>query len=482
MFNRIVVLGLMVSLTGTLFVQADKLILKDGRTLSGKVTIEKDDRGERFYRIVTDGGETLTLSRDEVEHFKRESDLSDWDLLQAFEEWQDLVTPILELPEPKQREFLTEWHEYSSRLATSGSREVWEDVRARLWETPVNSDKFVDEWSRYAAEFKAVRESLKYKKLLSRKTGSNSLKEYTMHPPQGREELAKALKTALDTFEACLDSAERTNNLVRNLPREQVKQARMVRNRQSEAVRAMGKRSTHRDAMKRHEENRKLAQRAARKDAEVYQAVMHMANTLERKTQNADAEINRFSQERVVTHQHVVSTGREVEELGSREGGARSTPHPGSAAPLLPIGAITREFRRVIDSHRTNAKDLTSVGLKALRERTLAEIQDLYVGQQFTLQLDVTNIKEAGGEGFVLLAEHSADWGEKVARTVEFQFDAGVKHELIKCKKGAKIEIVARVKRVFVDPELPLLETSSQNAGVHLAGDIVAVKTGCKWQ
>ena len=468
MRRGIAILGLVLLLVAIVPAQADRLILKDGRTLSGQVTSEKTKDG-RVYTIVTDDGQTLTFTKDQVKRAIHECGLSDADLVQKYQEWRALVKPVLEQPEPKQREFLFQWRDYAR------------DVRGRLWETPPNSDKFVDEWARYTANFKAVAESLEYKQLMSGRKGSNSLKEYVRYPPEGREEIAATIKEAIESFEQCLDSAKATDGLIKSLPREQVKLAASVRRRQAEARKAAARRSTARDAVKRHEEDRAYAERAARKEAEVYERLMYMANQIEKNTQNADARVNLFAQERTVTLGHVRTAREQVETIGSREGRAGGASGRRVAAPLLPDANVTQEFRRVIEKHRANSPDLTTLGVKALREKTRADVEALFVGKEFTLGLKVNDIGEAGPDAYVLIAEQSEDWGDKVVKTVEFLFDAGAKYDLIKCKRGAAVEVEARITRALLHPDFPSLETANELAGVRLTGEVISVKRGCEW-
>ena len=282
------------------------------------------------------------------------------------------------------------------------------------------------------------------------------------------------IKEAIEGFEQCLDSAKATDGLIKNLPREQVKLAASVRRRQVEARKA-------RAAIDRHGEDRAFGERAARKDAEVYERLMYMANQIERKTQNADARVNLFAQERTVTLGHVRTAREKIETIGAREGRPGGASARSAAAPLLPNANITQEFRRLVEEHRANSPDLTTLGVKALREKTRADVEALFVGKAFTFGLKVNDIAEASPNAYVLIAEQSEDWGDKVVNTVEFQFDAGSKYDLIKCKRGATVEVEVRITKAVLRPDFPSLETSNEAAGVHLIGDVVTVRRGCQW-
>ncbi len=469
MWKRIGILGLVVVLTPIVTVQADKLILQDGRTLSGKVTVEKGENGaERIYKIVTDDGQTLTFPRDEVKRHKHEVALGDLELQDKLDAWHNVVKPVLDLAEPMQRQFLTEWREYAGGLTT----------RPRLWETPPSTDKFVDEWARYTAEFKAVAERLDYKTLMSRKRGSDSLREYSVYAPEGREEVAEALELALDAFEECVKLAKQTSNLVRNLPREREKQAARVRRRENEWIEWDHRFPRSTDPEERDLQELEIERIAARKHADFLKQINIMANNLGKKTQRADEKINYFARQRTVTLGHMTTARRDIEGLPGREGVPTSARQV-TATPL-PSRPVTREFRRLVKKHRKDAMDLTTVGLKALRERTRTAIEELFVGEEFALQLEVSNIKEAGADGYRLIANHRPDLADKVVQAVEFHFDGGSRHHLIRCRIGAGVEVAARIKRVVLTPSLQVLETSDAAAGVRLTGDVVSVTTGCR--
>ncbi len=110
MYERVTMLSLVVLLGPINSVRADKLILHDGRILSGQDTVDKGENlAERTYRIVTDDGRTLTFGKDEVIRHKHECRLSNAELREQFDQWQALVKPVLDTQEPKHREFHTEW-------------------------------------------------------------------------------------------------------------------------------------------------------------------------------------------------------------------------------------------------------------------------------------------------------------------------------------------------------------------------------------
>ena len=482
MWGRVTILGLAVLLGPVVPARADRLILTDGRTLSGKVTIERgEDSDSRVYVIVTDDGQTLTFSKAEVKRSVHESSPSDWELLEMFEEWQDLVRPVLDEEEPRQREFMMFQLRYvrsfeSGRHANIPMRE---DVRTIETEK-VDSDAFVDEWARYTSRFKALADTLAYKQYTSRQRGSNSLREFASYPPEGHEQVAKALRWALDSVEQSFKSAETTNNMVRNLPRERGKYEAKVRNAEAAAERAHARRSTLKDAKKRHEQNLEYACRAAEKDAEIHQRIAKLINTVEKKTQAADTKINGLARERTAALQHLVDTRRQIEEVQVRGDRATSRSQAAPEVTVLPSGPVTRAFQRVVSKHRSDAKGLTALGLKTLREDTQSAVDELFVGKQFALRLSVDNIYEASPDGYALAADHRSGFGEEIVRTVEFRFGGGVRYRLIKCKVGDEVELEARIRRVSFRPALPELEMSDQAASVHLSGDVVAVNSGCK--
>lgn len=480
MHRQIIVLGVAVLLAAPAGVRADKLILEDGRTLSGKVTVDRDE-DTRTYTIETDDGQTLTFQKDEVKRYVYECPLTDFEVFDMYEEWVEPVRAVLDEPEPAQRQFLFVWRDYASR------------VYGDLWETPPHTDKFVDEWARYAAKFDAVRKNPTYKKLVNPRKGSASLMDYARDPPEGREEVAAIIKLAIESFEECLDSAQSTNALVRQLPKEQVKGRRKIRNARAAATKAEARRysSTFKDASRRAAENREFARRAAKKRAEIEHVAATARNNLEKKIQNADERINIFAQQRVVTAGHLQTARGTVERLGYGEGvptassaGGQSTAGttPQGAVPvLLPDPRITGDFRRFVSEHHSNAKGLTSVGLRELRAKTDGDIQRLFVGKEFALQVDVINIEERGPEGYLLTGANSASWGVKVMNQVQLEFAGDLKNTLIKCKVGEPVELTARIKGVRLQPGLPGIESSPEGANVSLTGDVINVKRGCSW-
>ena len=287
MHRQIMVLCVMVIFGAAAGVRADKLILKDGRVLSGKVTVDRDG-DTKTYTIETEDGQTSTFTREEVKRYDYQSTLADWEVLEKYEQWQESVRSVLQAPEPNQRQFLTVWRD---RLTLQ--------IYGRLWETPPNTDKFVDEWARYTAKFEAVCKSHTYKQLTSPKKGSNSLVDYSRHPPDEREDVAEALKLALKSFKTCSESAKVTNNLVKQLPREDLKQAKRIRSARTTARKAEARRSTAKDHTRRHQQNREFAERAARKNAEVQETIFKARNILEKKIHIADERINEFARERI---------------------------------------------------------------------------------------------------------------------------------------------------------------------------------------
>lgn len=387
---------------------------------------------------------------------------------------------MLEEPEPNQREFLSNWQHYSTRATPAGTETVSEDVRARLWETPPNTDKFVDEWARYTAGFEAVGRDLTYKRLTSKKKDSGSLAEYALYPPEGREDVAAALKAALESFAQCIQSAKTTNQLVKKLPEIQRKGDKAVRKQKNQTYKARARRSLAKNAAKRHRQDREYAARAAREDAEVRQRINKLYNDVEKATGRADTKINDFAVERTVTLGHTETAREHLERLGGSEG--RTAPAAPSRIEALPLpnDTVTREFRRLLDRHHIGAKGLTTVGLNELRKRTLSEIEELLTGKSYTLRLEVENIVESRDGGYVLTAAHRPDCSDRVVENVEFLFGGDLKRDLVYCRVGANVEVEARVKRVSLLPGLPALEASNEPARVRVTGDVTSVKEGCR--
>jgi len=460
--------------------RGDKLLLKDGRTVSGQVSIETGEAG-RICTIVTAEGQTLSFDRDDVKRIVYESQLTDFDVLIKFEKWQELVTPVLELPEPSQREFLHEWTDYRSNVSGTNTSEHWGHTRDTLWRTPVDSDEFIDEWSRYAAEFKAVAKSLDYEDLTSKRRRSGSLMEYAMYPPEGREAVAEAVKEALESFERIVDTVESAEALLRDIPRSQLQEAKSIDRARAAAERERSRRSTLSDATRRAAEDRDFARRAAAKDSAVFERIMNLGSTLGTKIQTADERVNVVAQKRVLAVTHAETAAKRIDDLGARETHFAKQRAAGPRQPSsLPISDMNKQCQEILEQHRARAGGLTTVGLKSLREQTRGDIERLYAGKQFSMLLEVVDILEVVPKGYTLIGLHAAGSKDEAVRKMELHFGGEVGPELVYCKRGSMVQVEAHIGKASLEPDLEVVEQSGRNPEIHVAGDVLDVIAGCR--
>lgn len=427
----------------SLTARADKLILENGTELSGKVTREGD-----VYTIVTDDGQTKEFHKDQVKRFIYECSLDPRELPALIRELEGFMKPVLEEKEPDQHRWLRNWHGY-----------------IRDWKIVPSSDRFVDEWARYTAKFKAVSKNVRYKALMSGRKGSGSLKEYALYPPEGHEDVAEALRAALKSCKSCATLAETTRRLVDALPRKQKKYNRELRDLQDKLNRA--------DGEKRRDSLSDTLQRTTTR----------VKNDMEKLTHTADTRINEFAQERELAKGHLGTAKDLVDQLAadvaaSRSAAAKPTA-PSNGPPELLSSAIS-EFNRIVSGHRTAAEGKTSLHLSELRSETTEEICKLFVGKRFALQLYVKNIEEAATGGYLLTAEDGKPGGNEPVHKVAFHFGADVMEDLIDCRIGARVRLVARVEQVAFSPELQNLERNDQPASLSLTGGVVSVQSGCR--
>ncbi|HUU84883.1 MAG TPA: hypothetical protein VM243_15395 [Phycisphaerae bacterium] len=483
-----VLCGVLLVLAVSLVARADMLILEDGTELSGTVTQEGD-----VYTIVTDDGQTKEFHKDQVKRFIYECSLAPQELLEMFDEYEGLVRPALEEKEPDQHQWLSHWREYVSTYVDEHggervSRGESSSPPLAPRDRPVGSDEFVDEWTRYTAKFRAVAENFKYKKLVEARIGSNSLKDFALRPPEECEDAAIALRTSIRCVEQCLTLCETTLQQVTGLPRQQVAHNRKIRKLEDDAKEAHDKadmydkphwRSNEQKEKKRYEKYRKQAVKA---DDDLRKQISKMESSIEQTTRTADDQINRLAQERELALAHLATARDLLAEMATRRAASESASEGRSHAPSGPPGVLSdaiRDFERVVGKHRSQAQDMTSLHRNALRTQTTNEINGLFVGRDFTLQLYVKNIEEAQSGGYLLTAEDGENNGGKAAHRVSFHFADDLADDLVNCRVGVRVRLVARVEQVAFSPGLQSLEQNDQPASLTLTGGVVSVQSGC---
>ncbi len=468
MHIRIVALCVVVWLGAIASVRADKLHLKSGEVLSGKVTKEKID-GEYTYTLVTEDGESQIFSRAEVKKWVYESNLTDVEIQRMFEAWRKIVEPPLKASEPSQREFFVVWRGYYGSL------------RSNLWLEAPSSGSFVDRWARYTAAFLSITRDHDYKKLTKTKKGCNSLKDYALYPPEGREEVAAVLKEALASVATCVKMAKDTQAIVKRIPQAHVIHRKDIRRLNDELDRL--RRKSSRAKTPQQSRSRAGAQDAVRD--KLRKRISRMHSDLELTTQAADTTINDFARERHVAREQIKATWEYLMQTGTgpKDDSVLPMPKAGATAAgptILPDDELTLEYKKLINNYVTSADDLTSIGRRLLREKTASGIERLFVGKQFQIHLEVKDIEEAGPDGFRLIADHRAAASSRIVATAVLHFTGDLRDELIGCKRSARVHVMAQVRKVGLDPGLDDALKSDQPPVVHVRGDILSIITGCK--
>ena len=499
MRSRTVILSLWGAIVAAIPVAADELTLKDGRVLQGQAL-----REGKVWTIVTEDGETLTFSVEEVKRHIFESRVTPLEAARMMKELLELVTPVLGLPEPDQYVWLRDITEHSgsySYQAESGTV-VWKD-RVKLktgqyefdrqqgaersgfrskaesadrWESKTLRDKgvdnvFVDQWARYVAYFERLSEDLRYEELTRRRKYSGSLAEFAVWPPGGYEKQAEAVKTALEAVAECIELAATTQRMVRAIPTKQRKLKDAIAKAENRAARA-------RDKLKATPTNQKEYQKKRVRDAEdaVRGRVAKMNSEMPKATRNAELKINDFARRREVAKGALVRAANEM--------GAVYTEQPvrGTDAPQVatfPLADAIEQGLQQVESHRQRCKGLAPLGLEALRAKTHANIRELFTGRTFVMGLYFKTNDHAPGGAYQLVAEDRAEnQGESRVR-VMLHFDQSFFNDLAMCTKDTGITLEASIQNVTLSPALEELEGSTVEPVFLVQGNVIAVEQGC---
>ena len=481
MCRRIAVWGLLILLLADAPAQADKLVLEDGRTLSGKVS--KQDDG---YLLVSGDGQEEFFSEDEVKRYVFESRLTPQELLANFEELEQLVLPLFDIKEPDQYQWISSWHNYISTYVDETGR-IHESHRQSTGkrtsgprDRPVDSDEFMDEWARYTAKFRSVAENLKYKQLVSRRKECGSLREYGLYTPDGQEEVARALKLALESVEECLEMADTTAKLVSSIPVQQRNHARDVRRLEDDVSRAQDKART----AKNHE---KARDRISEAEDRLRQRSSRMTSQMERLAQTADARINSFAQERILAKSHLATAREVIMDFVLSEATPDSESGPGvqdDDDSVHRLSQAIQEFYRLVEKYRSEAKQVNDVRRGELRDEIHGQIKELFEKKRFTLRVSVIDVKQDGSGGYVLEAAPPATSEDDEALvTMAFRFGEKCAEALLDCGPGAKVGVDVRLYESTFTPDLAVLgtlEESDRRPRLQLGGRVLTVKSGCE--
>ncbi len=208
---------------------ADKVHLNDGRKLSG--TAERYGDG---VALVTDDGEKLSFAREDVKRVVFESTATPKQLLEMLDEFEDLIAPAMGLGEPKQRENSTRIQRTRARNVSQGERPNWDSDRDYITEyrprreEPVSSDRFVDDWVRFAAHFEAIAKTRTYKLHTRAKRRETSLAEFGRFPPEGHQELGEVVRDAIEAVDETFELAEKANRALAGVRAEDLRHERLL--------------------------------------------------------------------------------------------------------------------------------------------------------------------------------------------------------------------------------------------------------------
>lgn len=292
LFFPIMVLG-----AGSAF--GDKVYLKDGRKLSGTAKRHRDG-----VDLTTDDGKKLSFARDDVKRVVFESAATPKEVLEMLDEFEDLIAPAFGLGQPEQREFGKITSKRRS-VVPFGERPGWhsdrdyttEEGRAR---EVVDSDKFVDDWVRFAAHFEAIAKTRTYKQQTRAKRRKKSLAEYARYPPEELKELGDVLGDAIEAVKETFELAERANSALTAVRSEGVRRDRQLARARDHSRRT----DARRDATKEDEAMARARVSKLRDDKAVRLKEMQLG---------ADNVVNRVAAARIIAIQQLIEFRRMLE-------------------------------------------------------------------------------------------------------------------------------------------------------------------------
>ena len=450
---------------------ADRLILEDGRVLRGEYARQGD-----VYTLVTEDGETLTFTKEQVKRAIYESRVTPGDAAVMLAEFIELVKPALSAPEPDEyiwsRQVTTTASESdrtassasvgaSDRVVIRGSRGTHESSVAaarREHESHSSSsgriesetlrmkgidDVFVSEWVRYTDQFTRLLRNARYKELTNFRKRSGSLAEFANYPPEDHQAEANAVQQALRAMRQCINNAETSCRQVQLIPKRRDKFEADIRELKDKKASAEGKSSTGKD--------RKRQKKRARRAAD---------------------DVNEQISENL---------GVAAELLGAAYGEEYWTDPASAAGDTLRLTDAVERGWQLIEAHRRRAVNLTSLGLGQLRTDTETSLRQLLTGKTFDMILWVTDIELTPDNSYLLLAVDRSESLGDPAVLAALAFGPRLYENLGAgaCKKGDNILVVGNVHDVTLIPGLAALEQAADQPTFSLAGSLVAVEKGC---
>jgi len=304
----------------------DIVYLEDGSTQEGTVEVEKDR-----VIVTTESGERIVIPKSDVKRVKYESTSTPEELLEMLDEFESLIAPALGLVAPEQREFseVTRGHSSSAQRETdvasarqgnansqyqqsyssttrSSSYNSSTRWRTGLYTEEVTTDKFVDEWVRYAAQFRAIQKTQAFKRHTRPGKGDKSLAEYVHNMPRTDEAelIGPAIRDALESVKKTFKYAKAADGAMNTVRQREVDWDQRIRRAEISAMRTKNKAET--------------ARQRARADIDVEALRAQKENDLQERKLTADNAVNLVAAERIITIEMLRQLRSVLSELAER--------------------------------------------------------------------------------------------------------------------------------------------------------------------
>ena len=232
----------MFTLVGATCAFGDKVYLKNGRKLAGTAKRHKDG-----VDLITEDGKQLSFAKGDVKRVVFESTATPKELLEMLDELEDLIARPMGLGQPEQREFGKVTIKRRARVPFGERPGRYTDrdtTRERgLARENVGTDKFVDDWIRFAAHFEAVAKTRSYKNHMRAVRRKKSLAEFARYPPEVLEELGSVLAEMIEAVKETFELAQRANSALAASRLEALRRDRLIASAANRARRASVSRS-----------------------------------------------------------------------------------------------------------------------------------------------------------------------------------------------------------------------------------------------
>lgn len=285
---------------------ADKVYLKDGRKLSG--TAKRSVEG---VKLTTDDGKQLSFTKEEVKRVVFESTATPRQLREMLDEFEELIAPAMGLGEPRQREFGKTTTKVRAKNLEQGERPGRDSDRdftteSGLAREVVGSDKFVDDWVRFAAQFEAIAKTRTFKNHTRAKRRKTSLAEFARFPPEEQEELADVVNDGIEAVKDTFKLAEKANKALAGVRSEDLRHDRLIARETDKYRRTKARRYSTK-------EDKRLADARVRKLQDDKNVRMKQAQL------GADDAVNDVAASRIIAIQQLAELRKMLDELVADE-------------------------------------------------------------------------------------------------------------------------------------------------------------------